>query len=660
MNRSLSPAPVEHRGDIDGLRAFAVLGVVFYHFNLPGLSISGGFTGVDVFLVISGFLITQILVRDCDQPGYLKSFISRRFRRIFPALITVIGVSLGAGYFLLTSTDYVALGEQSRAATFALSNFYFLANTGYFDPAAEIQPLLHTWSLAVEEQFYLVWPLIILCFARWGRPTLLGVSLTIVATSLWYSEVLAVNTPTEAFYAPWSRAWELGVGATLALLPRFSIAPTMALVLRITGCLLVGLSFFWLSKDDVFPGLNAAYACVGTALLVLPVQEKTSICKLLSARPLQAIGLISYSLYLWHWPILVYYQHYQNTAAVSLAPGLLLIALSIGLATASYYLIEKPFRYGQFSRATNQLAGFGSTMAVLVFALIVVQTDGLKSRFSERSQLLSDKDAAWEWQPSATPNLPSGLQHAIAFGSSWSTAAYRVLIWGDSHAEHISPIIERALNNSHPNYAAILYNDCPIIIDNQRVREPTKGDAYNDYCGTRRSAMFEFLTNTEAKPDVIVLASAWYSIARRINTNELGRSEHVVSNALTEVAQRLTNISQQVAVIGQIPIWDVDPIPCQVAVEGGILRTGCETLGEHLLPLYSEQNTRLNALAKGNVKVIVPGQQLCRNGTCLTHMHGEFLYRDKGHLRRNLPASVKDQLAEQLEIESLFRTQQAR
>ncbi len=654
MDRSFSTSPLDHRADIDGLRAFAVLGVVLYHFKLPGLSIPGGFTGVDVFFVISGFLITQILVRDRDQPRFLTNFLIRRFRRIFPALITVIGASLIAGYFILTSHDYAGLAEQSRAATFALSNFYFLANTGYFDPAAELQPLLHTWSLAVEEQFYLVWPVIILGFARFGPRVLLAIALGIVATSLWYSELSATNDPTTAFYAPWSRAWELALGAALAMSPRLALAFSTATILKVSGVILVATSFLWLDEKVLFPGLNALYACLGAALLVLPVQHKTIVCRLLGTTVLQAVGLISYSLYLWHWPVLVYYQHYQNASTLPLLAGVTLIALSVGLATLSYFYIEKPFRYGTWSKSTNQLAGFGSAFAVLVAALLITQTGGLKDRFSKASQMLSDKDAAWHWRPSTSPELPKGLRQGTAFGSQWNASVYKVLVWGDSHAAHLTPLVERVLNKGNKAYAGVLYHACPAIVDNKQVRIETKGEGYNVTCANQRANMLNFLATTEHKPDLIVLASSWYSLALKVNSQAPDAPEHVVANELANTAKELAKLVPQVAIVTQLPSWSFDPVPCQIASDGGIARSNCEVLGNNLMPLFWEQNARLLALENNNLRVISPGDQLCDNAVCTSHIRGEFLYRDQSHLRRNLSPTALDGLATKLGLDRLL------
>ena len=334
--RPSDSAPSDHRKDIDGLRAIAVLGVLFYHFDLPALGIPGGFSGVDVFFVISGYLITGILLRQRHQPGYLKDFAIRRIRRIFPALIVVIGVTVAAGYLFLIPDDYDDLAVQARYATFALSNFYFLFNTGYFDPAAEYQALLHTWSLAVEEQFYLVWPLALLALRRASHRVLFTFTMIIILTSLTYSQWLAIEAPKSAFYGPLSRAWELGIGALLAMAPRMDLRAAVGTGIRAAGLLLIGYSFFGLNSESPFPGLNALFACLGTAMLILPLSQPTAICRGLSLPPMQAIGLISYSLYLWHWPVLVFYEHYTSSTDIPLLTGLGLIALSILLATASY------------------------------------------------------------------------------------------------------------------------------------------------------------------------------------------------------------------------------------------------------------------------------------------------------------------------------------
>ncbi len=596
MVRSSLNFPLTHRKDIDGLRALAVLGVVLYHFRLPGIELPGGFTGVDVFFVISGYLITQILVRDHATPGYLRQFFIRRIRRIFPALIVMIGVCLVAGYFLLIPQDYIDLSNQSRAATFALSNFYFLFNTGYFDPAAELQPLLHTWSLAVEEQFYLIWPVIVLVTLTFGRRWMLAVALAIVVISFCYSELLAQNSPTRAFYSPLSRAWELGLGALVALSPQARLTAFAGFCIRLVGLILVLGSFLLLDKHNSFPGISALYACLGTSFLIYPLQNPTPICLLLGLRPFYAIGLISYSLYLWHWPILVFFQRYQSATELSLPAGMMLLGVSLALATLSYSIVEKPFRRQRFKPAYNRLLALGSTSVVLVAAMLVLTTNGVEQRIPPDGRALIDRNAAWEWQPETVTKVPPLLAPALGFGAQWDKANFRVVIWGDSHAQHLAPIVERYLSHPKRDFSGILYAGCPAIVDNQRVAVPSKGDGYNQKCASQRAAMLKFLQTTEHQADLVILSSSWFNLTERAkslhdNTLHDNTEEHLVTREITHLINTLSKFTNAIALVAQVPPWRFDPIACQVAHLSGIARSNCEILGQRLPPSYAHQRT---------------------------------------------------------------------
>lgn len=371
--------PDTYRPDIDGLRAVAVGAVILYH--LSSRLAPGGYVGVDIFFVISGFLITGIIKREIEAGTFsFRQFYARRIRRIVPALLLVIVATLAAGYVLLLPRDLADLARSTRWATFGASNFYFWSETGYFAPAAEGMPLLHTWSLGVEEQFYLVWPLLLVLatplLRRLRVPGLWLVAL-IVAVSLAYAISLASDVPDELFYSPFARAWELGLGAALAYAPALARRP-VGVGLDIGGLLGIAVAV-WL---PALPALiNVALACISAAALLYPRAAPTLVGHGLALPPVVFLGKISYSLYLWHWPILVLYRHYYAFEAFSLRAQLAYLGVTLVAAILSWRLVEVPFR--SWRAPPVRTLAVGGMALVIVFLVASPAVTGLRWRFDE-------------------------------------------------------------------------------------------------------------------------------------------------------------------------------------------------------------------------------------------------------------------------------------
>jgi peptidoglycan/LPS O-acetylase OafA/YrhL len=359
---------IGYRPDIDGLRAIAVLSVIAYHFNVG--PVPGGFIGVDIFFVISGYLITGIIVEKLDIDAFsFIDFYQRRIRRIFPALVTVLLFMLASGLTVLLRSDelfrvstapFGPLYHSIVLGAAFVTNFGLLHETAYFSPNADSQPLLHLWSLAIEEQFYIVWPLL-LCGARAMRVQYLAFALAIAAVSFGIN-VLTVHTdPTAAFYSPLSRAWELMLGAATASVSseRMQRFPVSATVRSAIGLVLIAVALFTVNRHTVFPGWVALAPTIGT-LLVISAGPKSLPNRYLSARVLVWIGLISYPLYLWHWPALLLFQKY----AVAFEGFFLghsafkaVVLLCCVLASwLTFRFVEVPFRFGVWKDARHTVA----------------------------------------------------------------------------------------------------------------------------------------------------------------------------------------------------------------------------------------------------------------------------------------------------------------
>lgn len=345
-------AHFKYRPDIDGLRAIAVMPVIFYHYSL---GFPGGYVGVDVFYVISGYLITKIIYDLTLQHRFsFVDFYDRRIRRLFPALFTMLAaVTIWASVEMIWF-DLRDYGRSLFAATIYISNFYFYFTTGYFVQAAATKPLLHTWSLAVEEQFYIVAPFVLFAIVRFTNkrlhvPVLLALSLLSFIVCI---ELTRTDTPA-AFYLLPPRAWELGLGGALAIgAPAIFRRRWCAELLSLAGFGLILFAIFEFSDATPFPGWRAAIPTLGTAAILGTGGSGAFLERLLSTRPFTFVGKISYSLYLWHWPVIVAFTY---AATASLSKELAAIALTFVLAVVSWRFVELPFRKRQFLRTAKQL-----------------------------------------------------------------------------------------------------------------------------------------------------------------------------------------------------------------------------------------------------------------------------------------------------------------
>jgi len=435
------------------MRAVAVLAVLLFHAELGA---PGGYVGVDVFFVLSGFLVTELAVRERDAGRFsVVRFWERRARRILPALVVVTMVVLVAGWVLLLPADYAALGRSAAAVALLGANLHFWRSTDYFARAAEVLPLLHTWSLAVEEQFYVVVPLLLLLLLRLRaarRPAAAAALLgTLLLASFAWSVVAVAHAPAAAFYLLSSRAWELLLGVALALAPA-SLAtwPASRRATRelasAVGLALVLVPVLTYRETTPFPGLAALPPSIGTALVLWSSGSAATIAgALLATRPLVLVGRISYSLYLWHWPLLAFAR---DDALAPLAPTTRagLLAASFVLAVLSWRLVETPFRE---RRALAAPRAFGACAALALLATfaggaLIAGSDGLPARLPpEALRYLEAKGDRAFLRDVTLEDVRAG--NVVRLGGEASGAAPRLLVWGDSHAMAALPAFDALL-----------------------------------------------------------------------------------------------------------------------------------------------------------------------------------------------------------------------
>ncbi|UXS33979.1 acyltransferase [Agrobacterium tumefaciens] len=558
---------VAYRPDIDGLRAVAVLAVVIYH-AFPE-TLPGGFVGVDVFFVISGFLITLIIVNEAQGSGFsFLRFYDRRFRRIAPALWVVLTASLAYGYFTLLPETFLRLAEQVAASVFGAANIYYLMHSGYFDPSSETQPMLHMWSLSVEEQFYLFWPAIIaMCWKFSGRSTravtaaafvvIFGASLT---ASIYFTKV----DQSLAFYLMPTRAWELALGALLVFAP--ALRGARALIAPLLGLALVAASVTVFNSSMPFPGTIALIPCLGAALVIWPRRPEFSGPKVLTARCSVFLGKISYSLYLWHWPVLVF-AGIRYEWNIPYWVRLLLVIASVLLAAATWWLVESPLRRWKPNPKTGIGYGAAGSFGISLIAAIVIFNAGFPQRFPasvNAAIAMKTYDYAPMFREGSCFLDPK--QPATEFRTDDCIGEHDVVLWGDSHAAHFY----QSLNEKIPGgVGQATASACPPMVGLTIPDRP--------HCGNFNATVIERLVSHP--PKTVILAAAWTLLPENILPE--------ISARLDETVATLSNAGIEVKVLGQVPSYRVT-VPDLVAVrtQSGMAERGQRSdLNEKLIPL---------------------------------------------------------------------------
>jgi len=652
MEFSVKPG---YRADIDGLRAVAVLSVLGFHYGAP---IRGGFTGVDVFFVISGYLITQILSVEIAAGKFsILTFYDRRMRRILPALLTMLAIVLFAGKFLLIPGDYLTLARSTAATAFGVSNIFFQNNTGYFDQAAELMPLLHTWSLAVEEQFYLVWPfLLYLLAATRKRRDVAALITAITILGFGGSLIWFAADPSSAFYSAAPRAWELALGALLVFVP--ALPRPLAGPAGWLGLIVIAAGFLRISAAD-FPGLSAAVPCAGAALIIWPKTERTSPAAILGY--LAPIGLISYSLYLWHWPLLVLYRIYINNGMPQAHEAIALAIASLLIATASWHFVEKPPRRRDWGTAQIAWGGLASLMLVFSAAMYVDSDDGLPQRLPPEGLAMRSLEVMWHWPCAEIPVKGVTSHRPCVFGAPWQSAKRKSVLWGDSFASHLAPLIEAS--NSDPDRSFVLMGGCNAALGGE-LRIIGNVPGYAERCQRLRQEVITLL-DQEPLIDQVILPAHWIELIGVIEGHQRDSAQAVEQTLAALIRSRPNH--PQFILVGITPRLPAQVVGCAIRKSANLLSAPCtsEIRGADAVAVRNfstETDTMLKNVAASvlNTVVLTPTQQLCSADACDVVINDEFLSRDGGHLRRNLSLRTKRELAERIGLTAALNTMSPR
>ena len=464
----------KYRPDVDGLRMVAVTLVLLFH---AGLGFSGGFIGVDVFFVISGFLITGLILKEQDAGKFsLANFWVRRIRRIIPAATVMVVTVLVAGFFLLLPTDYADLGKSTVAQQLMLSNVYFWRNTGYFDGPSDLKPLLHTWSLAVEEQFYLGYPFLLMVLYRYGRRVTIITLALLGIGSLAISEFGVRHHPCAAFFLLPTRAWELIIGGLICFLPNPTRIPSwlLALCSWLSLATILGAGWFYTSTTP-FPGFTALVPSVATAALIYANSIRLSVpAAVLATKPAVFIGLLSYSLYLWHWPILAFVRYWLGIE-LSIWIGVCCIILSLVLAYLSWAIVETPFRRPKKEVCWRSLVLVSSAACcVLGLSVAVVSTRGARFRLPMsvvKFDVTNEGGVSKEFGSRLADARSGNLPHIGTPVENPDKLDF--VVWGDSHARMIAETCDRLAQEKNVTGVVAAKSSTPPFLrfGNERSQE---------------------------------------------------------------------------------------------------------------------------------------------------------------------------------------------
>ena len=630
---------MKYRREIDGLRSVAVLPVIFFH---AGITVfSGGYVGVDVFFVISGYLITSIIVTEKENNAFtLRNLYERRARRILPALFFVIIACIPFAWAWMSPSQLQEFAQSLAAVALFSSNILFWSESGYFAPAAELKPLLHTWSLAVEEQYYLFFPLFILATWRLGGKTIVALLLSIGFISLVLSQWASANHPSANFYLLPTRLWELLIGSLIALyllnkkdVTSDSTARAMHTdqLFSAIGLALVLYSIFAFDDQTPFPGFYALVPTIGTALIILFASKKTVVAKVLGSKLPVAIGLISYSAYLWHQPLFAF-ARIRSVSEPSAAFMALMALLSVALAALTWKFVEKPFRdKSKYSRQQILYAAVIASSVVIGLGFWGHLNDG----FPARTNSAGDTLAALSLDHRVRPN------HGLCEGNSSLPADCRtndhpeILVWGDSFAMHL---VQGVLaSDDKAKVIQMTKNNCAPIIGLAPLL-PSSGKRWPRDCMKFNASVQQWITdNKDLKYAVLSSKFTQYLTNDPELLDALGATASDAATVYKRFSETLDFLQSQ----GIQPVVFAPPPSIGKGKDIGACLFRATIFGESkdkcdFSRADYEQNRQdvISFLQRieQQYRVVWMDDFLCTGKTCRTSIDGTFIYRDSGHL----------------------------
>jgi len=556
-----------YRPDIDSLRAIAILSVVLYHAGVPW--VRGGFTGVDIFFVISGYLIGGHIHRDLVRQKFsFLEFYRLRAKRILPAFFALLAFSMILALILLSPWELSDFSKNALAATLSASNIRFVRSNHYFAPHSELSPLLHTWSLGVEEQYYAVIPVLMVLIARLRLNLLLpAISAICVLSFLFSWHELAVN-PAFAFYMLPARAWELGLGMIPAIMEQSGkkklFTSSLAEGASILGLIMILAPFFLLSVNIPFPGPSALPSVIGTALMISCSTSWLN-RRLFHFPPLLFIGKISYSWYLWHWPLLSF-MRIVTGGPLSVTVTIIVIALSLLAAICSYYWIEQPFRTTTMAPKPLLLRYAVASCSALLVCVIMWRSQGLPQRYPELAQMEHSVSLLWVSDPCTSLLSSDQLNFDHQCYNSPPDRPV-VALWGDSHAMALAPELRLLSQKAGYGYVQMTGVGCPPLIG--ATHNINDLPLYAATCMRFNNRALAALKNDQ-HIRLVILAARWNYISRlalmagdspeRLELVNPSDWRSVLEQSLGASIRSLVDSGKQVIVLEDVPEFDSDPL----------------------------------------------------------------------------------------------------
>jgi peptidoglycan/LPS O-acetylase OafA/YrhL len=618
---------MNYRREIDGLRALAVVPVILFHAGVQ--TFSGGFVGVDVFFVISGYLITSIIIAQIDIGEFsLIDFYERRARRILPALFLVMFVCLPFAWLWLLPAEMMSFSQSLIAVSSFVSNILFWRTSGYFETAAELKPLLHTWSLAAEEQYYLLFPFFLTLTWKLGKRWIISLLVVAAFISLMAAQWGSINKPAATFFLLPTRGFELFIGAFVAfylyyyaeVIDKFGMGNPVSQAVRqsgsLVGLLLIVYAIFVFDKQTPFPSLYTLAPTIGTALLILFATPKTHVGKLLSSRLLVGVGLISYSAYLWHQPLFAFARH-ASFGELGKSLLTLLFAASFVCAYFSWKYIEKPFRNNQqFNRKTIFTYSVLGSVFFIIVGLTGLFSKGFVFRFSEdQRNILSysqyDVLVPWQRYKCFLEAENTYLDFSTECQDTTKNSNNTILLWGDSYAAALST----GLRVSDSNVIQYTTSRCPPVLD----------IIFTDVRNCVEINNFILREVERLQPTQVFLHAAWQSY----NQNTVLNVEKTIRN-IKEVSP-----TTHIVVVGSVPQWK-PTLPIYAIRRGISLNKEHYLLMQRYKSIANVDKNLIKLSTMNGVTFLSALKDLCVNDNCLAVVWHEKAYEltafDSGHL----------------------------
>jgi peptidoglycan/LPS O-acetylase OafA/YrhL len=631
---------LEYRPEIDGLRAFAVLPVVFFHAGFE--TFKGGFVGVDMFFVISGYLITSIIISELTEGVFsISNFYERRARRIMPALFFVMLSSLPFAWAWLTPKEIQDFAQSLIAVSLFGSNIFFWQETGYFAPSAELKPLLHTWSLAVEEQYYLLFPIFLLVSWKWGLKLIVTILALTFVISFLLANIGAHLYPSASFFLLPTRVWELVIGAFVAIYhTKFEVVldKTISEAGGFIGLGLVIYSIIEFGQETSFTPMYPLLPTLGTALVILFCTKSTILGRFLSRRLFVGVGLISYSTYLWHQPIFAFARH-RSPLELSSITFILLSALAVLLGYISWRYVEAPFRKRlEFERRHIFSLSLFGTLFFLSIGVFGNLTNGNlvnDSRLDKLDNLFIENEGL-------TVGCHDIKSNMVTCSNSENP---EVLLWGDSYAMHLAD----GLVASNPNIKLVqkTAHACGSFLNIAPI-STVYNRAFSEKCLAFNDEVFNFLTNSPSIKYVILSSSfkAYVGRGAKVLTDD-GRvvdEQNVITDLMLETIRKVQELGKKPVLFSPLPQNGKNIGHClKKALLFEADEDVCDINYSEALKFDSETRTFLNNI-KPHIAVINISDFLCISGLCRSSINGVPIYRDEGHLSREGSAYLGSQM----------------